>query len=135
MRGEGLVGLTRGFLHAGASSVVASLWEVDDEVTAELMKRFYDNMLRRGMRPAAALREAQNSIRQEPQWRSPYYWAAFTLQGEYRQVIKPPSAGATPTARLPAVAVALMALLAGGSYVYLRRRSRRARSGYSTTKK
>ena len=134
VRGEGLVRLTRGFLHAGASSVVASLWEVDDEVTAELMKRFYANMLRRGMRPAAALREAQNSIRQEPQWRSPYYWAAFTLQGEYRQVIKPTSTGAMLASAPMAVAMALLALLAGGSYVY-RRLSRQARGGYSTTKK
>lgn len=88
MRGEGLIGLTRGFMYAGASSVVSSLWKVDDKATAELMKRFYTNMLQRGMTPAAALRAAQNSIRQEPQWQSPYYWAAFTLQGEYRQVIK-----------------------------------------------
>jgi len=89
VRGEGLIGLTRGFMYAGASSVVASLWKVDDEATSELMKRFYANMLLRGMTPAAALRAAQNSIRQEPQWSSPYYWAAFTLQGDYRQVITP----------------------------------------------
>jgi CHAT domain-containing protein len=90
VRGEGLIGLTRGFMYAGASSVVASLWKVDDEATAELMRRFYANMLQRGMTPAAALSVAQNSIRQEPQWRSPHYWAAFTLQGEYRQVIRTP---------------------------------------------
>jgi CHAT domain-containing protein len=96
VRGEGLVGLTRGFMYAGASTVVASLWKVDDEATAELMKRFYVNMLQQGMPPAAALRAAQNSIRQEPQWRSPYFWAAFTLQGEYRQVI-----AATPSRTLP----------------------------------
>jgi CHAT domain-containing protein len=88
VRGEGLIGLTRGFMYAGASSVVASLWKVEDEATAELMKRFYTNMLQRGMTPSAALGAAQNSIRQEPRWRSPHYWAAFTLQGEYRQVIK-----------------------------------------------
>lgn len=88
VRGEGLIGLTRGFMYAGASSVVASLWKVDDEATAELMKQFYINMLQRQMPPAAALRAAQNSIRQEPQWRSPYFWAAFTLQGEYRYSIK-----------------------------------------------
>ena len=69
VRGEGLIGLTRGFMYAGASSVVASLWKVDDEATAELMKRFYANMLQGGMTPAAALRAAQNSIRQQPQWR------------------------------------------------------------------
>jgi CHAT domain-containing protein/tetratricopeptide (TPR) repeat protein len=95
VRGEGLIGLTRGFMYAGASSVIASLWKVDDEATAELMKRFYANLLQRGMTPPAALRAAQNSIRQEPQWRSPYFWAAFTLQGEYRRVIKPARSGFT----------------------------------------
>jgi CHAT domain-containing protein/Tfp pilus assembly protein PilF len=88
VRGEGLIGLTRGFMYAGASSVVSSLWKVEDEVTAELMKQFYTNMLQRGMTPAAALRAAQNYIREQPQWRSPYYWAAFTFQGDYQQSIK-----------------------------------------------
>ncbi|HET6891757.1 MAG TPA: CHAT domain-containing protein, partial [Pyrinomonadaceae bacterium] len=88
VRGEGLVGLTRGFMYAGASSVVASLWKVDDEATAELMKVFYSNLLRRGMTPAAALQAAQNSIRSEPRWRAPHFWAGFTLQGEYREPIK-----------------------------------------------
>jgi CHAT domain-containing protein len=88
VRGEGLVGLTRGFMYAGASSVVASLWKVDDAATAELMKLFYSNILQHGMKPAEALRAAQNSIRQQPRWRSPYYWGAFTLQGEYKQLIK-----------------------------------------------
>jgi hypothetical protein len=74
-------------MYAGASTVVASLWKVDDEATSELMTRFYTNMLQHGMTPAAALRAAQNSIRQEPHWHSPYYWAAFTLQGDYRHVI------------------------------------------------
>jgi len=82
VRGEGIMGLTRGFMHAGASSVVASLWDVDDRATAELMKLFYSNMLQHGMKTGEALRVAQNSIRQRPEWRSPHYWAAFTLQGE-----------------------------------------------------
>ena len=89
VRGEGLLGVTRGFMYAGAPSVVASLWQVDDEATAELMKLFYRNMLENNMRPGEALRAAQNSIRQQPKWHSAYYWAAFTLQGDYRQVIKP----------------------------------------------
>ena len=92
VRGEGLIGLTRGFMYAGASSVMASLWKVDDEATAELMRQSYTNLLQKGMTPAAALRAAQNSIRQRPEWQSPYYWAGFTLHGEYRQVIKPTSA-------------------------------------------
>ena len=65
VRGEGLVGLTRGFMYAGASGVVASLWQVDDRATAELMKHFYTNMLQHGMRPPAALRAAQNHIRSQ----------------------------------------------------------------------
>jgi CHAT domain-containing protein len=121
VRGEGLVGLTRGFMYAGASGVVASLWKVDDEATAELMKRFYSNMLERGMTPASALREAQNSIRREPQWRSPYYWAAFTLQGEYRQVIKPPSR-VYASGRMKVIMAALLLASLGVAAWWLARR-------------
>jgi CHAT domain-containing protein len=84
VRGEGLVGLTRGFMYAGAPRVVASMWNVGDEATAELMSRFYKNMLGKGMRPAAALREAQVSMWKERRWAAPYYWAGFVLQGEWR---------------------------------------------------
>ena len=87
VRGEGLVGLTRGFMYAGATTVVASLWKVDDEATAELMKRFYIEMLQNRKTPDEALRIAQNSIRQIPRWRAPHYWAGFILQGEYRYVV------------------------------------------------
>lgn len=84
IRGEGLVSLTRGFMHAGAPRVVVSLWDVSDLGTTELMVRFYHGMLKEGMRPAAALRAAQLSIMNDKHWASPYYWAAFTLQGEAR---------------------------------------------------
>jgi CHAT domain-containing protein len=84
IKGEGLVGLTRGFMHSGVASVVASLWDVKDEATSELMKRFYHNMLRRGLRPPAALRAAQVSLLNETRWQSPHHWAGFTLQGEWR---------------------------------------------------
>jgi CHAT domain-containing protein len=84
MRGEGLVGLTHGFLRAGAERLVVSLWSVDDEATAELMGRFYRGMLREGLPAGRALREAQLSLRREPRWQAPYYWAAFTFQGEWR---------------------------------------------------
>jgi len=84
IKGEGLVGLTRGFMYAGTPRVVASLWKVSDKATAELMKRFYQKMLREGLRPAAALRAAQVSMLNERQWAAPYYWAGFVLQGEWR---------------------------------------------------
>lgn len=84
IRGEGLVGLVRGFMYAGAKRVTASLWKVDDEATAELMRAFYKRMLKEGMRPAAALRAAQMEVARERRWQSPYYWAAFELQGEWK---------------------------------------------------
>jgi CHAT domain-containing protein len=85
IRGEGLIGLTRGFMYAGAPRVVASLWQVDDRATAELMKRFYQGMLGgERLRPAAALRAAQVAMWRQAQWRDPYYWAAFVLQGEWK---------------------------------------------------
>ena len=84
IRGEGLVGLTRGFMYAGAPRVVASFWQIDDRATAEFMKRFYQGMLGQKLRPAAALRAAQASMSKDPRWHQPHYWAAFTLQGEWR---------------------------------------------------
>jgi CHAT domain-containing protein len=86
VRGEGLVGLTRGFMYAGASSVVASLWKVDDEATAELMRYFYGFMLKDGLAPAAALRKAQVAMSQQKRWQSPYYWSGFIIQGQFHQV-------------------------------------------------
>jgi len=84
VRGEGLIGLTRGFMYAGSPRVVASLWKVDDVATAELMKIFYQKLLKENMRPAAALRAAKIEMMQQKRWSSPYYWAAFELQGEWR---------------------------------------------------
>ncbi len=85
IKGEGLIGLTRGFMYAGTPRIVASLWKVDDRATSELMKRFYQGLLGpERLRPAEALRQAQLSIWKQKQWRAPYYWAAFVLQGEWK---------------------------------------------------
>jgi len=84
IKGEGLVGLTRGFMYAGVPSVVATLWRVSDRATAELMQTFYRGMLTDGLRPAAALRAAQDAVRAQSRWSAPYYWAGFVLQGEWR---------------------------------------------------
>ncbi len=85
IRGEGLVGLTRGFMYAGAARLAASLWKVDDEATAGLMAAFYRGMLGpQRLRPAAALRAAQLAMRRSQRWQSPYYWAAFVMQGEWK---------------------------------------------------
>ncbi|MBD2211661.1 tetratricopeptide repeat protein [Nostoc linckia FACHB-104] len=84
VKGEGLIGLTRGFMYAGSQRVLVSLWSVDDEATSELMKKFYSKMLQKGLKPAAALRAAQVEMWHDPKYNSPYLWAAFTLQGEWR---------------------------------------------------
>jgi CHAT domain-containing protein len=84
IKGEGLVGLTRGFMYAGAPRVVATLWRIDDRATADMMRRFYGAMLKDGLRPAAALRAAQLSMLRDRRWHSPHFWAPFTLQGEWR---------------------------------------------------
>jgi CHAT domain-containing protein len=81
LRGEGIVGLVSGFMNAGTPRVVASYWNVKDQPTAEIMKRFYDAMFNRHLPPAAALRSAQRAMRSKEQWRSPYYWASFALYG------------------------------------------------------
>jgi CHAT domain-containing protein/tetratricopeptide (TPR) repeat protein len=84
IRGEGLVGLTRAFMYAGAARVTVSLWSVSDKATADLMHSFYQAMLKRGERPAAALRSAQLEMLARKSWSAPYYWAAFILQGEWQ---------------------------------------------------
>jgi CHAT domain-containing protein len=70
-------------MYAGASRVVASLWQVSDVGTAKLMARFYRAMEQEKQTPAAALRTAQIEMWKQPRWRSPYYWAAFQIQGEW----------------------------------------------------
>ncbi len=84
VRGEGLIGLTRGFMYAGATRVVASLWKVDDAATAEFMKRFYGNYLQKKLSAAAALRQTQNEMKQIPRYKPAYFWAGFTLQGDWK---------------------------------------------------
>jgi CHAT domain-containing protein len=87
-KGEGLAGLSRGFIYAGARRIVASLWAVHDASTSELMASFYRHLNidkrsgRIGVRPARALRSAQLEMWRQRLWRSPYYWAGFVAQGD-----------------------------------------------------
>jgi CHAT domain-containing protein/Tfp pilus assembly protein PilF len=83
VRGEGLLGLTRGFMHAGAPRVVASLWKVSDQATAALMDRFYRALLVERLPPAAALRTAQLALRAQRRFSAPFAWAGFVLEGEW----------------------------------------------------
>lgn len=123
VKGEGLIGLTRGFMYAGASGVVASLWKVDDEATAELMKLFYQGLFDKGLSPAAALREAQLALRKQKRWQEPYYWAGFVIQGQYAgNLSKSPSV--RPSVKVASVAAMAGLVLSLGFIVLNRRRKR-----------
>jgi CHAT domain-containing protein len=83
LESEGIIGLPRGFLYAGARSVIASLWKVTDEATTKLMSALYTR-IQRGQTSGSALRGAQLEMLHDGRWSKPYNWAAFVLQGDYR---------------------------------------------------
>lgn len=124
IRGEGIIGLTRGFLQAGSKSVLASAWKVEDNATAGLMEKFYAALLNEKLTPPQALRKAQIEMSKNLHWHSPFYWAAFTVQGEYRRPITPVPAPAFFAAGfysslLPGGAIILASL---GVFFWLRNR-------------
>jgi CHAT domain-containing protein len=82
IKGEGLIALTRGFMHAGGERLVASLWRVNDRATADLMAEFYKEMFVNKRSAAAALRAAQLELHRRNL--KPHLWAGFVLQGEWR---------------------------------------------------
>jgi len=84
--GEGVFALSRGFLVAGARRVVASLWPVDDDATAELVGQLFRELAAaersgRAAPAAAALRKAKLAVRSRPGWEHPFFWAPFVLSG------------------------------------------------------
>jgi CHAT domain-containing protein len=78
--GDDWLGFVRAFLYAGASDVLATLWRIDDQATADFMSQFYE-MVEAGMRPAEALAATQRLFLSEPSTRQPFYWAGFVLSG------------------------------------------------------
>lgn len=115
-KGEGLMSLSNGFLQAGAKTVVSTAWKVDDNATSLLMQHFYNNLIQKRLTPSDSLRKAQLELMQNPQFKSPFYWAAFTVQGEFR---KPISVSYYPYY----FKVGLLLLLAGvGVYWFLRKK-------------
>jgi CHAT domain-containing protein len=122
VKGEGLMGLTRGFMYAGASGVVASLWKVDDDATAELMKHFYEGIFQKNLSPAASLRESQLAMWRQKRWHAPYYWAAFVIQGQYNHRATP---GRRLTAGQIATGAAVTSVLCVIAFLFSRRRRAR----------
>ena len=84
VQGEGLVGLTQAFFTAGASGVLVSLWDVDDLATSEIMPLFYSKLLKKGLKPSEALRQAQRFMWSQPRRNAPVYWAGFVEQGDWK---------------------------------------------------
>ena len=85
IKGEGVVGMTRAFMYAGAKRVTFSLWDINDEATSELMGHLYREMFAaKTSTPSAALRKAQISMIKDKRWSNPYFWATFVMQGEPR---------------------------------------------------
>lgn len=119
VHGEGIIGLTRGFMYAGAESVVASLWRVDDEATRELMTHFYSALLVDGLAPAEALNAAKRAMWREGRWRHPYYWGAFILQGEYRGSFRP-APGRRVSGAGTLIPASIILLAAGALILYKR---------------
>jgi CHAT domain-containing protein len=124
VKGEGVVGLTTGFMYAGAKTVVSSLWKVDDTATAEFMSYFYRALLKDGLPPGEALRTAKLEMQKQERWRAPFYWAGFVLQGEYAN----PSMIQKSASRFPlAVIIVAVLLIVGSTYAFARYRWRKSR--------
>lgn len=124
IKGEGMVGLTHSFMSAGAKSVVASLWKVDDRATNVLMSDFYHSMLRNSVPPVTALRASKLKMIQDKRWNQPYYWAGFVFQGDYESRIDVES-----NSRLSiGLALLLLVVITSGLIVFRRRRRRSSSS-------
>jgi CHAT domain-containing protein/tetratricopeptide (TPR) repeat protein len=83
-RGEGVIGLTRAFMYAGAPTVGVTLWSVADKPTAQLMTDFYQQLLGPNPSPSSAMREAQLVMISGKKYSAPFYWAPFVLVGEWK---------------------------------------------------
>ena len=131
--GDEIVGLNRAFLYQ-TPTVMATLWQVDDEATSRLMENFYKN-LREGHGKAQALALAQEMLRtdpEHPQWRHPYYWAAFLLNGDPGLEAGPdaePSAKRFPDIILPMSLIVLLLAISLVLAAAVRRRKRRLPRG------
>ena len=115
--GEGLMSLARGFTLAGASSIIKTAWEVNDETSAAIITRFYYH-LSRGEKKDEALRQSKLEYlkTQSPVYTNPYYWAAYEVLGDNSPVLR-------KNRLLFTIISVVCIVLAGGLITYLRRRT------------
>lgn len=124
LKGEGLLSLNNAFLQAGSRSVISTLWKVEDEAANMFMTSFYEGMTDEHLTASESFTRAQLLLRQQPRFRSSFYWAAFTLHGNAD--ISPFPIGRRSVA-IFVVPVFFAALLAAGvGFVFFRRRKRRS---------
>jgi CHAT domain-containing protein len=118
--GEGTLGLTAAFLSAGVPVVVASMWPVEDRVTAKVMHAFYHN-LAAGKSVATALRLAQLDISHDRRHAHPFYWAGFTVVGDGSMVVAMTERSGSGPVALAAVGIVLVGVMAMVSFSRRRR--------------
>jgi tetratricopeptide (TPR) repeat protein len=119
--GEGIIGLTRAFFYAGARSVVASLWDIEDASTARLMRTFYENLYR-GEPIDVALQHAKLTfIRSGGATSRPFYWASFIVSGQARATIERPPFSVRRAAIIASAIVLAAAGIVGGGVAWRRR--------------
>lgn len=117
IKGEGVMSLNTAFLQAGTQTVLASLWKVEDGAAQKLMREFYTGIADRRLTPSQSLRQAQIALANDPRYASPFYWAAFTLQGDVN--IRPEIGRGFGMLWAPAAAVPVLLI---GIYLIMRRR-------------
>lgn len=115
-KGEGLLSLNNGFLQVGAKTVLSSLWKVEDSATVELMKNFYEILANEETTSSKALQKAQIKMWESGRYKSPFYWAAFTIQGDFKR--KPDISSNAPYSLL-AIGLFGFILFGGFSLYYL----------------
>jgi tetratricopeptide (TPR) repeat protein len=124
--GEGVAGLTSAFLSAGVPAVVATLWAIDDEVTADLMREFY-GALSAGEPVARALSRAQDAIRGRSETRHPFFWAGYVVVGDGSVTVELETQTQILTAGRVA-ALALLVVLSAGLWSWIRRKTEKHQS-------
>ena len=84
VKGEGLMSLTNGFLQVGAKSVISSHWKIDDNASKQLMSDFYEIIGSENVAPSKALQKAKIRMFKNSEYKSPFYWSAFTIHGDFQ---------------------------------------------------
>ncbi len=120
VKGEGLLSLNNAFLQVGAKTVLSSLWKVEDAATVELMKNFYQIIAEEKTTSSKALQKAQKKLWESGRYKSPFYWAAFTMQGDFRRV--PEISSSRGWSYTPLFLILIPVIFSVGIFAFFKRR-------------